>query len=114
MIDAYGLVAAAMILASGTLADRYGRKHVFVAGVAVFTIASLLCGLSTGAAMLTWCRALWGIGGAAMFATGLALIGQGFYRLVWTRVIALWGATVGAAVAVGPLVGPLVLVIKIC
>lgn len=105
VIDAYAVVLAALILTSGTLADRFGRKRVFVAGVAVFTVASLLCGLSTGAAMIIWFRALQGVGGAAMFATGLALIGQDFHGPARARAIALWGATVGGAVAVGPLIG---------
>lgn len=105
VIDAYALVLAAFIMTSGTLADRYGRKHVFVLGVGVFTLGSLLCGVSTDGTMIVWCRALQGVGGAAMFATGLALIGQDFHGVARARAIALWGATVGAAVALGPLIG---------
>ncbi|MGH8979769.1 MAG: MFS transporter [Acidimicrobiales bacterium] len=105
VIDAYALVLAAFILTSGALADRYGRKRLFLFGVVVFTVASLLCGVSTGMTMVIWSRALQGIGGAAMFATGLALIGQDFTGLARARAIAVWGATVGAAVAVGPLLG---------
>lgn len=105
VIDAYALVLAALIMTSGALADRYGRKRIFVLGVAVFTLGSLLCGVSTSGTMIVWCRALQGVGGAAMFATGLALIGQDFQGLARARAIALWGATVGAAVALGPLLG---------
>jgi EmrB/QacA subfamily drug resistance transporter len=107
VIDAYALVLASFILTSGALADRYGRKRLFVFGVAVFTFASFLCGVSTDMTMVIWSRALQGVGGAAMFATGLALIGQDFHGRARARAIALWGATVGAAVAVGPLVGGL-------
>jgi EmrB/QacA subfamily drug resistance transporter len=105
VIDAYALAMATLILTWGSTADRFGRKHVFVLGLAVFTIASLLCGVSTTAAMLIWARALQGIGGAALFATGLALIGQEFSGVERGRAIAAWGATVGGAVAIGPLVG---------
>ncbi len=105
VIDAYALVLASLILTSGALADRYGRKRVFLFGVAVFTAASFLCGVGTGMTMVIWSRALQGVGGAAMFATGLALIGQDFHGPARARAIAWWGATVGVAVAVGPLIG---------
>ena len=105
VIDAYALAMATLILVWGSSADRFGRKHVFVGGLAVFTLASLLCGVATNAPMLIWSRALQGIGGAALFATGLALIGQEFHGRERGTAIAAWGATVGGAVAVGPLIG---------
>lgn len=105
VIDAYALSLASVILTCGALADRYGRKRVFLAGVAVFTLASLGCGAATGPQLLIAGRAIQGLGGAAMFATGLALIGQDFHGPERGRAIAAWGATVGAAVAVGPLIG---------
>lgn len=107
VISAYALSLSALLLTQGTLADRFGRKRIFVAGLVVFTVASLLCGLSTSAGMLIGARAVQGVGGAAMFATGLALIGQDFHGRQRAQAIAVWGATVGAAVAVGPLVGGL-------
>ncbi|HTR89862.1 MAG TPA: MFS transporter [Solirubrobacteraceae bacterium] len=105
VIDAYALTLSALILTSGTLADRLGRKRVFLGGVAIFTLASLACGLSDGATALIAARAVQGIGGAAMFATSLALIAQEFEGPQRGTAIAAWGATVGGAVAVGPLVG---------
>ncbi len=105
VIDAYALALAALILAWGSISDRFGRKRVFVAGLAVFTASSMLCGLAQSISMLIWSRALQGIGGAAMFATGLALIAQDFQGPARGRAIAAWAATVGGAVAVGPLVG---------
>ena len=105
VIDAYALSLSALILTSGTLADRIGRKRVFLGGVAVFTLASLTCGLSGSATMLIAARAVQGIGGAGMFATSLALIAQEFRGPERGTAIAVWGATVGGAVAVGPLVG---------
>jgi EmrB/QacA subfamily drug resistance transporter len=105
VIDAYALSLATLILTWGSLADRFGRKRIFVVGLSVFTVASFLCGIATSATFLIWARALQGVGGAAMFATGLALIGQEFHGAERGRAIAAWGATVGAATAVGPLVG---------
>lgn len=105
VIDAYALTLSALILTSGTLADRIGRKRVFTGGVALFTIASLLCGLSDSATLLVLARGLQGFGGAAMFATSLALIAQEFRGHERGTAIAAWGATVGGAVAIGPLVG---------
>jgi MFS family permease len=78
---------------------------VFLVGLLVFTVASLACGFATTAPQLIGFRALQGVGGAAMFATGLALVGQEFHGREMGKAIAAWGATVGAAVAVGPLVG---------
>ena len=105
VIDAYALAMATLILGWGSSADRFGRKHVFVFGLGLFTLASLLCAVATNAPMLIWSRALQGIGGAALFATGLALIGQEFHGRERGKAIAAWGATVGGAVAVGPLIG---------
>jgi EmrB/QacA subfamily drug resistance transporter len=89
----------------GTLADRFGRRRLFVMGVGIFSLASLLCGLANSATFLHVARGLQGIGGAAMFATSLALIAQEFQGPERGTAIAAWGATIGGAVAVGPLVG---------
>ena len=105
VIDAYALTLSALILTCGTLADRIGRKRVFLSGVAVFTLASLACGLSSSDTMLIASRAIQGLGGAAMFATSLALIAQEFQGRERGVAIAAWGSTVGGAVAIGPLVG---------
>src|ERR687887_1206771 len=105
VVDAYTLLLAALTLTMGTLADRYGRRRLFVIGVGLFTFASLLCGLATSATFLHLARGLQGIGGAAMFATSLALIAQEFQGPERGSAIAAWGATIGGAVAVGPLVG---------
>jgi EmrB/QacA subfamily drug resistance transporter len=107
VIDAYALSLATLILTWGSISDRFGRKRVFITGLAVFTASSLLCGFAQSITMLIWSRALQGVGGAAMFATGLALIAQDFQGPARGKAIAAWGATVGGAVAVGPLVGGL-------
>jgi EmrB/QacA subfamily drug resistance transporter len=105
VISAYALSLSALILTQGSLADRFGRKRIFMVGVTVFTLASLACGLAHSPSELIAGRAVQGIGGAAMFATSLALIGQDFQGSARSSAIAVWGATVGGAVAIGPLVG---------
>jgi EmrB/QacA subfamily drug resistance transporter len=104
-LDAYALTLAVLILTCGALADRYGRRLVFLFGVIVFTAASALCGAAWSITVLDVARALQGVGGAALFATALALIGHEYRGAERFGALAIWGATVGAAVASGPLVG---------
>src|SRR5215469_1069658 len=77
-LDAYALTLASLLLTSGVLADRYGRKRLFVIGLAIFTVGSLLCGLAQDPLMLIISRSGQGVGGAIMFATSLALLGHSF------------------------------------
>ncbi len=105
VIDAYALSLASLLLTAGSLADLLGRRRIFVIGLALFTFSSLLCGLAWSPTALTWARALQGIGGAAIFATSLALLAQAFQGRERGTAFGLWGATIGAAVAIGPLVG---------
>jgi EmrB/QacA subfamily drug resistance transporter len=108
VIDAYAVSLAALILTAGALADRYGRRLVFAIGIALFTIASFLCGIAWNIAALDVARAFQGIGGAALFATALALIGAEYEGAARMNAIAIWGATVGFAVAAGPLLGGII------
>src|SRR5580765_1643080 len=105
VIDAYALTLAAFVLTGGTLADRYGRKRIFGVGVGIFTFGSLLCGIAQSGVQLDLARAFQGIGGAIMFATALALIAQDFSGADRGTAIAVWSATVGSAVAIGPVLG---------
>ena len=105
VVDAYALTLASFLLVFGSLGDRLGRRRIFSAGFAVFTVASLCCGLSNDPTVLNFFRALQGVGGAAMFATSLALIAQEFEGRERGQAIGIWGATVGGAVAVAPLIG---------
>jgi len=105
VIDAYALMLATVMLNAGTLGDLLGRKRVFAAGVALFTLASALCGSATTPLFLILARGAQGIGGAAMFAVSLAIISQEFHGRERGTAFGIWGATVGAAVAIGPLVG---------
>src|SRR4051794_14392647 len=105
VVDAYALALAAILLASGSLGDLLGRRSVFVIGLAVFSTASLLCGLSGSPVMLNASRAVQGAGGAMMFANSLALIAQEFPADERGTALGIWGATTGFAVAVGPVAG---------
>ncbi len=105
VVDAYALTLASFLLVFGSLGDRLGRRRIFSAGFAIFTVASLCCGLSNDPTVLNLFRALQGVGGAAMFATSLALIAQEFEGRERGQAIGIWGATVGGAVAVAPLIG---------
>jgi EmrB/QacA subfamily drug resistance transporter len=108
VVDSYVLALASLTLIAGSLGDRLGRRRIFVLGLGLFTAASLLAGFATGALQLELARALQGVGGAGMFGTVLALIAQEFPAGERAVALGAWGATVGAAVAVGPLVGGLV------
>jgi EmrB/QacA subfamily drug resistance transporter len=105
VVDAYALTLAALLLTAGSLADLLGRKRVFIAGIAVFTVASLLCGLAGRPLVLNLARGLQGVGGAVMFACSLALLAQEFQGRERGTAYGAWGATIAAAAAVGPLVG---------
>ncbi len=105
VVDAYALTLASFLLVFGSLGDRLGRRRIFSSGFALFTVASLLCGLAKDPTVLNVFRAIQGVGAAAMFATALALIAQEFEGRERGKAIGIWGATLGAAVAVGPLIG---------
>jgi EmrB/QacA subfamily drug resistance transporter len=104
-LDAYALTLAALMLTSGVLADRYGRKLLFSIGLTIFTLGSLLCGLAVSPLMLIASRSGQGVGGAMMFATSLALLGNSFRGKDRGTAFGVWGAVVGIATAVGPVLG---------
>jgi EmrB/QacA subfamily drug resistance transporter len=108
VVDAYSLMLASFLLTAGSLGDRLGRRRVFTIGFGVFTAASFLCGIAENPTLLNLARGLQGVGGAGMFATSLALIGQEFHGKDRATAFGVWGAVVGGAVAVGPLVGGIV------
>jgi EmrB/QacA subfamily drug resistance transporter len=108
VVDAYALTLAALLLTSGVLADRYGRKLLFQVGLIVFTIGSLLCGLARDPGMLIAARSFQGIGGAVMFSVSLALLGHTFRGKDRGVAFAAWGAVAGIATALGPVLGGLI------
>jgi len=106
VVDAYTVALAAVVLTSGSIADRLGRRRIFAAGLVLFTGASLWCGVSGSILMLDAARAVQGVGGAILFATSLALLADAFPE--WkerSKALAVYGATIGASFAVGPAVG---------
>jgi EmrB/QacA subfamily drug resistance transporter len=105
VVDAYSLTLAAFLLTAGVLGDMFGRREVFAVGLGVFSVSSFLCGVSSSSLMLNLCRGAQGVGGAVMFATSLALIAQAFQGRERGTAFGIYGAVVGGAVAVGPLVG---------
>jgi EmrB/QacA subfamily drug resistance transporter len=108
IVDAYTLALAAIVLTAGSVADRLGRRRVFATGMGIFTAASLACALSWSIAALDVARAVQGIGAAILFATSLALLADAFTTAAERgKALAVYGATIGASFAVGPLVGGL-------
>jgi EmrB/QacA subfamily drug resistance transporter len=106
VVDAYSLVFAALLLASGSLSDRLGRKGFLLAGLGVFGVASAAAGLTTTAGQLIVARCFMGLGAAMIFPSTLSLISNVFTeRGERARAIGLWGATAGIAIALGPIVG---------
>ncbi len=102
VIDAYALTLAALLLIAGSLGDLLGRRRIFAIGLVIFSAASLLCGAAQSPLMLNLSRAVQGIGGAAMFATSLALLGDAYRGRDRGVAFGVYGATTGVSVAVGP------------
>jgi EmrB/QacA subfamily drug resistance transporter len=106
VVDAYNLVFAALLLAAGSLGDRFGRKGFLLAGLVVFGAASIAGGLTDTASQLIVARCFMGLGAAMIFPTTLSLISNVYTeRGERARAIGLWGATAGIAIALGPIVG---------
>ncbi|MFL5894428.1 MAG: MFS transporter [Thermoleophilaceae bacterium] len=106
VVDAYTLALAAVVLTTGSLADRIGRRRVFAAGLVVFTVTSGLAAAATDITMLNIIRAVQGLGAAAMFATSMALLANEFPQVQErAKALAVYGATIAGSFAIGPLVG---------
>jgi len=107
VIDLYALVLAALVLTVGAVADRLGRRRVYVIGLVVFAASSLTCGLAGNVGVLIAARGVQGLGAAAMFATTMALISSSYSGRDRGVAFGAWGAVNGAAAAAGPIVGGL-------
>jgi EmrB/QacA subfamily drug resistance transporter len=108
-IDSYILVFASLLFTWGILGDKYGRKKVLIIGLVVFVVASTACAFATTPGMLIAFRALMGVGGAAVLPTTLAIITVVFPPHERGKAIGAWAGAVGAAVALGPVLGGILL-----
>jgi EmrB/QacA subfamily drug resistance transporter len=105
IVEAYELMLAALLLIGGAAGDRYGRRRVFVIGVLVFTLASMVCGLSVNVGMLIAARALQGAGGALLIPGSLALLSASFDAARRGRAIGTWSGFTAITGAFGPALG---------
>lgn len=107
-IDAYTLVLASLLMLSGSTADRIGRKRVFIVGLVVFSLGSLLCSLAPGLNTLIWFRMIQAVGGSMLNPVAMSIITNTFTEpRERARAIGVWGAVVGISMAAGPLIGGL-------
>lgn len=105
IVTGYALTFAALLLVGGKVADAYGRRKIFVLGIAVFTVASLLCGLAPTTAVLIGARVLQGAGAALMNPATLSIIAATFPPAQRGAAIGIWAGVSALALAIGPLVG---------
>lgn len=105
IMNAYALMLGALVLAGGAAADRYGRKRVFIVGVAIFTLASMACGLAPSLTVLIAARGTQGVGAALMTPASLALLGATFDDKGRGQAIGVWAGASGLMSAAGPVLG---------
>jgi EmrB/QacA subfamily drug resistance transporter len=110
VIDVYTLVLASLLMLSGATGDRFGRRRVFQLGLTVFAFGSLLCSLAPNIETLIVARLLQAVGGSMMNPVALSIISQVFTgRVERARALGMWGAVVGISMALGPIVGGLLI-----
>ena len=109
MINAYSLVQSGLLLSAGNAADRYGRKKLLAAGLALFGLGSLAAGLADSTTQLIAARAGMGVGGALLMTTTLAVVMQIFDDSERVKAIALWSTVASLGFAGGPLIGGVIL-----
>ena len=107
-VDAYTLVIGSLLMASGSMADRFGRRRVFQIGLALFTLGSLLCSLAPSIGLLIVFRCLQALGGSMLNPVALSIISNTFTeRRARARALGVWGAVFGVSLALGPVIGGL-------
>ena len=105
VLSGYALALAVFLLTAGSLADRFGRKRLFLSGLGLFSAASLLCAIAPSPAALIAARIVQGLAAAVVFPSSLAILAEEFQGAERRRAIGVWGATIGLAFAAGPLLG---------
>jgi EmrB/QacA subfamily drug resistance transporter len=105
VVEAYSLLLSALLLVGGSLGDHYGRRRVFLIGVALFAIASAVCGFAANVRELIGARALQGLGGALLVPGSLAIISSSFSENQRGRAIGTWSGFSAITTAIGPVVG---------
>ncbi len=112
IMNAYTLACTSVLMAAGTLADRFGRRRMLVLCLWVFALASLACGLADSAATLIVARFVQGIGGGAMMICQFAILSHLFREpAARARAFAIWGVIAGVGLGFGPMVGALILAV---
>jgi EmrB/QacA subfamily drug resistance transporter len=105
VVEAYTLFLAALVLVGGSLGDHLGRRRVFAAGVVLFAVASVWCGLAPSPEQLIFSRALQGVGGALLVPNSLAIIGASFEEERRGKAIGTWAGFTGVSMVLGPVLG---------
>src|SRR5207244_7453971 len=103
VVEAYALLLAALLLVGGSLGDIYGRKRIYAAGVIIFAVASVCCGLALNVSQLIYARALQGVGAALLVPGSLAIISASFGEHDRGRAIGTWSGFAAITTAVGPI-----------
>ena len=105
VVEAYSLLLTALLLVGGSMGDLYGRRRIFIIGVALFSLASIACGFAADIRQLILARAMQGVGGALLVPGSLAIISASFRDEERGRAIGTWSGFTAITAAIGPVVG---------
>src|SRR6266702_1437373 len=105
VVESYSLLLSALLLMGGSLGDYYGRRRIFIAGVAIFSLASAWCGFATNVRELIFARAMQGAGGALLVPGSLAIISASFRDQDRGRAIGTWSGFTAITAVIGPVIG---------